>query len=174
MINIVYVYRSKKFLIERKKVTLPNGKKMTMEVLLKKPGVSILPIMEDGRIILIRQYRAYVNKWIYEMPGGSIEKGETPRQAALRELEEETGYKATKIRFMLKAYTTPYFSTDSPYVFVASGLRRAKASREEDEMISIKVLSIKQALRMIKKQKIEDLGTVTAILMYSHISKGLI
>ena len=170
----MYTYKSKKFLIEKKKVTLPNGKKMTMEVLLKKPGVGILPVMEDGSIILIRQYRAYVKKWIYEIPGGGIKKGETPRQAALRELEEETGYRAEKIRIMMKAYTTPYFSTDSPYVFVASGLGRVKARREEDELISLKVLSVGQALKMIKKQNIEDLGTVAAILMYSHMSKGLI
>lgn len=130
----------------------------------KANTVAILPIDSKGRIILERQFRPAINADIFEIPAGHIDKGETPRQAALRELEEETGYCAGKIVYMTKIYCSPGLLNEIQYIFLASSLKKGERHLDPMEDIKIKAVSVSEAEKMILHKKINDAKTITAIL----------
>ncbi len=132
----------------------------------KANAIAVLPVTADGSFILERQFRPAIDEKIYEIPAGHIEKGETPRHAALRELEEETGYRAGKIIEILQMYTSPGVLDEKIHIFVATMLRSGSKNLDPMEEIELKVVSEASALAMIQKNEILDAKTITAILSY--------
>ncbi len=130
----------------------------------KADTVAILPIDSRGRIILEHQFRPAINRWVYEIPAGHINKGETPRHAALRELEEETGYCAGKLVYMTKIYCSPGLLNEKQHLFLASKLKRGELHLDPMENIKIKAVSISEAEEMIVDKRINDAKTIAAIL----------
>ncbi len=129
-------------------------------------SVAIVPISEEGDILLEKQYRHTIGRYIYEIPAGHIDKGERPVDAALREMKEETGYVPGKIRSMFRAYTGPGHNTEMMHFYLASDMKKEKATPEEDERISVSWVSPGAALRMVKDNRIRDNKTVAGILYY--------
>ncbi|EQD36956.1 NUDIX hydrolase [mine drainage metagenome] len=152
-----------------------NGKGMRVLSVKENGVVVILPFTDEKcqNIIIEYQYRPVLKKYIYELPAGHINAGETPKHAALRELQEETGFSAKKLIFMYKAHPTPGSSTHISNYFVATGLvgDTSKAHRDPDETIEVKEMSMGKVLKMIRENKIIDNKTISAVLYYDHFYK---
>ncbi len=141
-------------------VRTPQGKLLSRQIL-EHPGcVVIIPETEDGKFILVRQYRFPLERHLWEFPAGGRESGETFPHAAKRELMEEIGMKPGKLRKLLEFYPTPGVSGEKMHVFLASGLKPAVAVKDEDEEFEIGVFSLAEIGRMIRRRKIVDGKTI--------------
>ncbi|MBI1974052.1 NUDIX hydrolase [Candidatus Micrarchaeota archaeon] len=159
------VFRGKKFSVRVEPVRLPNGKTLMTEGLVKRPGANVIPFVDKDTILLAYQYRPVVKKWIYQLCGGKIEKDETPIENARKELEEELGYTAGRMRLIAKFYTAPHMSNDFQYIFVATKLKKSWKALEEHEVIKTKRLKLSTALKMIRSGEITDATTIAGLLM---------
>ncbi len=135
------------------------------EVVGHRGSVSILPVDGD-RVFLIRQYRYPLDDYIWEIPAGTLEEGESPEECAIRELEEETGLKAGKIEKMFEAYLVPGYGTEKMHFFLATELSRGKMHPEPSERIEVHELPVSRAIDMIRSNEISDVKTIAALLWY--------
>ncbi len=166
------VYRSKMFNVERQTVRLRPGHPFTFDKIKGPNTVGIVAVMPDGRILLERQYRYSVGKHLYEIPAGHIDKGETAKQAASRELQEETGYVPGSLKAIFKSYPSPGSKTELATVYLASGLKKYRTNREPDELMTLRFVSLAKAVDMIKRNQIRDQKTIAALLFYAmYLSK---
>ena len=146
-------------------VTLPNGATATREMILHNGAVCVVPITDDGRIIMERQFRYPFNEVIWEIPAGKIDKGETdPLAAARRELREETGYEAENMEFIGMYYPSPAILSEKIYMYVATGLKKGEQELDEDEFLDVQELPLDTAIEMILKNEIPDGKTQAAVL----------
>jgi ADP-ribose pyrophosphatase len=164
------VFQNKKFKIKTEKVKLPDSSTIDFASLQKNPGADILALIEKDTIILIRQYRPAVKKWIYQLPGGKIEDDETPIQNAIKELEEEIGYKAEKMKLIGKFYTSPHISNDLQYIFLARDLKKTKRHLEKGEQIKLKKVKLSTAYKMVANGKINDSTTIAALMILKNMN----
>ena len=135
-------------------------------VILHPPSVVILPILDDGRVLLIRQFRHAVNGTIHEIPAGTREPNEPALACAKRELAEETGYEASRWKRLCEFYPAPGISTERMDLYVASGLKKLKKAvpMDQDEQIAVHLVSARQAMQMVRKNKIIDAKSILGIL----------
>ncbi len=160
------IYKGPIFGIRRDEVLEPTGVRATREVITHPGSVVVLPVLRDGRILLIRQYRHAARQFLWELVAGRIDHGETPRHAAARELIEETGYRAKRFRIFLDVFPTPGFLEERMFILLAKGLRPGQAEPEEDERITSKAFTRAQLEQMIRRNKIRDAKSVAGILYY--------
>ncbi len=144
-----------------------NGRVVEKEIVEHQPSVGILPVTGDS-IILITQYRHATGKTLLEIPAGKIEKGETPRQAAVREMDEEIGYRGT-LKPFLKWYLAPGYDTELMHLFIATDLQKIASRRamDEDEDILARKVKLSSAVKKCFSGEIEDAKTIAAILAYA-------
>jgi len=158
--------------VDKVTVVLPNGKESTRDVV-RHPGASVIvPITNDGKIIMVEQYRKPCEMISLELPAGKLDAGEPPEECAKRELHEETGYIAGKLTKVLSIHTTPGFSDEVLHMFVATDLIEKKANPDEDEFISCEKYDISELLSMIDNGKITDAKTIIGIFLGDKIKKG--
>lgn len=127
-------------------------------------GVGILPILPDGRVILIRQFRIAADRFLYEIPAGMKEPGEEPVETAKRELKEETGYSATQWTPLPSFYASPGYLTERIDLFAATGLVAGESALEDGEDLSLFIADQETIRRMIDNGEIEDAKTLVALL----------
>ncbi|MBU0687430.1 MAG: NUDIX hydrolase [Candidatus Margulisbacteria bacterium] len=146
-------------------VKLPNGKVAKREIV-EHPGAVIIAAVTDKKeIVLIRQYRKPVEAVIYEIPAGLVDEGESLKDAALRELKEETGYVAGKINQVLSAYTSPGYSTEVIHYFIAKDLKLTGQALDADEVVKVEIVTFDRAIKMIKDGTIKDNKTIIGIML---------
>jgi ADP-ribose pyrophosphatase len=163
-INSRTIHKGKNFSFLVDKVELSNGY-ITQRDIVRHPGaVAIVPLLDDGRVVLIRQYRYAPNKMLLEIPAGTLEHGEPPIKCATRELKEETGYEADEIEFFMSCYVVPGYSDEIIHFFLARGLTMVGDDPEVDENITLETYSLDEVHRMIKENIIEDAKTIIGIL----------
>jgi ADP-ribose pyrophosphatase len=160
------VYDGPIFGVRRDQVVEPGGLRTTREVITHPGSVVVLPLLPDGRILLIRQYRHATRLYLWELVAGRVDPGESPLQAAARELIEETGYRAKKLKIFLDVFPTPGFLEERMYILLAEGLTPGQARPEDDEKITAKAFSRGQIESMIRTGKIRDAKTVAGVLYY--------
>lgn len=160
------IYKGPVFGVRRDEVLEPGGIRTTREVVTHPGSVVILPLLPDGRILLVRQYRHATRQFLWELVAGRIERGENPRQAAARELLEETGYHAKRYRVFLDIFPTPGFLEERMYILLAQELTSGDARPEEDEKITSRAFSRSQLRRMIRHGKLRDAKTIAGLLYY--------
>ena len=147
------------------KVELPNGKETSREFI-KHPGaVAVVPITQEGNIVLVRQYRYPVGKTMLEVPAGKLDIGEHPDACVLRELEEETGYVAQNVRKLTSIYTTPGFTDEVIHLYVAENLKLSKPRPDEDEFLDVEVYSKEEIREMLGDGRINDAKSMLALLL---------
>lgn len=158
--------------VKRDYVELPNGNKSVREWI-KHPGAAaVLPVLPDGRMIFVRQYRYPIQQVTLEIPAGKLDAvDEEPLVCAKRELSEETGYEADKYHFLTKLATTVGFSNEFIYVYAADGLTPGKQHTDEDEFINVVLLTMDEAMAKVKSGEICDAKTIAAILLYRELQK---
>jgi ADP-ribose pyrophosphatase len=159
------IYRGRVIDLNVEKVTLPNDVEVELEVIRHPGGAGVVPLFEDHSIVLIRQYRHCAGGEIWEIPAGRIDEGENPLDCAVRELAEEVGYQASHIEKLTAIYSAPGFCTEKVHIFLATGLTPCETNQEEDEIIEIIRLPIKEAVEEVKSGEIDDAKTVVGILL---------
>ena len=151
-----------------------NNKVIEKEIIEHSPSVGLVPILRGTHVLFVTQYRHAAKKYTLEIPAGKVEKGETPKQAALREMREEIGY-VGKLLPILRWYLSPGYNTELMYVFVATHLRKVKNLREhrddDEENITVRSMKLATAIRKCIAGGIEDCKTVAAVLAYAKMSK---
>ena len=150
-------------------VQFPNGNTGDFEML-RHPGASaVVPFLDDPasadpRILLIRQFRHATDGYLWEIPAGRRDKGETPAAAARRELREETGYTCSQLEPLTTFWTTPGFTDERIDLFLATGLVSGDCAREDDEVIELHEVRLGEVLRMVRTGEIDDAKSIIAIL----------
>jgi ADP-ribose pyrophosphatase len=160
------VYTGPVFGIRRDEVLEPGGVHTTRELVTHPGSVVVLPVLPDGRILLIRQYRHTARDFLWELVAGRIDEGESPRKAAARELIEETGYRAKYFRIFLDFFPTPGFLEEKMYILLAEGLSEGQATPEEDERITCHAYKCSELEQMIQRRKLRDGKTIAGLLYY--------
>ncbi|MBZ5694876.1 MAG: NUDIX hydrolase [Acidobacteriia bacterium] len=155
------------FSVRRDQVVEPSGLEATREIVVHHGSVVVLPVLPDGRIVLIRQYRYAAGQYLWELVAGHKEPGENPIAGAHRELQEETGYRARRIKRLLDVFPSPGLLGERMEIFLAEGLTKGKARPEDDEKITQKTVTLREAERWIRTGKIIDSKSVAGILYYA-------
>ncbi len=164
------IFEGKIMKVYKDDVLLDNGRTSTREVVIKPQAVCILPIIDD-KVILIKQFRYPLNKVVYELPAGMIEHDEIPLNAAIRELEEETGYKALEINSLGNIYTSFGFTDELIHLYYACNLVKTHVNFDFDEDIETYMVNFDELLNMIKNGDIVDAKTICAINNYILFNK---
>ncbi len=160
-------YKAHIFDVYNDYLTLPDGNKVVYDYIEHVPGACILPVDDDGNIMLVSQYRNAVDDLTLEVPAGCMNKSEAPEECAKRELEEETGYIADDIIYVMKTYLLISTSNEYTYVYIGKNLRPGKKNMDPEEFINVKKFTLNEALDMIKNGKIIDSKTIIAIYAYA-------
>jgi len=165
------VYRGPVFWVTSDQVIEPTGVRVRRDIVRHSGSVVILAVEESRsqpRVLLERQYRHAAEDYLWELPAGRIDKGESGLAAAKRELLEETGYTASRWKRVLKFYASPGFVAESMSVYLARGLRPGTAQPEADEVIHIRLVPLSAAVRMVMRGTIRDAKTISAVLWLNH------
>ncbi|HHZ01888.1 MAG TPA: NUDIX hydrolase [Tissierellia bacterium] len=149
-------------------VELDNKKYAKREIVEHKSAAAVLAINEEGQVLLVRQYRKAIESYLCEIPAGILNIAEDPKDAALRELKEETGFVAGKIDLIYEFYTSPGFSNEKVYLFKAEDLTFTSTDFDEDESIETIVVTKDEAKKMIETGRITDSKTLIALLHWLH------
>jgi ADP-ribose pyrophosphatase len=159
------IFDGKVFDVDRDRVRMPNGREVTVDVIRHPPAAIIAPVPEPGHVILIRQYRYAINRWLWELPAGSVDEGETPEQAARRECHEEIGQVPDTIVRLGAMFPTPGYCDEEMFFFRLSGLGEPaeEAAVDEDEDIEAKVFTVREAREMVRSGEIVDMKTVVGL-----------
>jgi ADP-ribose pyrophosphatase len=168
IISSKMVYQGKVFGVRHDVVIEPGGKPATRDIVTHPGSVVVLPVLNGGRLLMIRQYRHTVGGYLLEVVAGRKEPGESPLKAAKRELAEETGYRAKHFREMMNVYPTPGFVEETMVAYAATGLTLGKTHFDADEIIEPKPFTLKALLEMIRKGQIHDAKSVACILYYAR------
>jgi ADP-ribose pyrophosphatase len=146
-------------------VRLPNGHESKREIVAHKGAVCVVPVQADGTILMVRQFRLAAGQALLEIPAGTLEPGEDPEACAARELEEETGYRATTLRPLFQIYPTPGYSTERIHAYLATGLTPGKAHLDAGENVELVAVPMAEADRMALSGEIQDAKTLCALLV---------
>ena len=168
------IYEGKIIDLQVDEVSLPNGKTSKRE-LIKHPGaVAVIALTEEGKIVMVEQYRKALEKSIVEIPAGKLEKGEEPRKTAERELEEETGYGCKNMNHLISFYTSPGFADELVHLYIAEEIYKMEnaSDADEDEFVELLEISLEEAKQMIENKQIYDAKTAYAI-QYLQLKEAL-
>lgn len=161
------VFRGDRFDVVSLEISGKEGKSKRRDVILHPGAVVILPLLDHMHVVMIRNQRFAVEKELWELPAGTLEKGEAPLETAKRELIEETGYQAAEVEPLTQFYTSPGFCDEVMYAFVATNLTFVGQALEETEKITVEAVTWRNALVMACDGTIED-GKTLATLLYYH------
>jgi ADP-ribose pyrophosphatase len=162
------LFQGRRFRVETVSQSTMSGETREREVVRHPGAVTILPLLDDGRICLIRNFRASVNKTLIELPAGTLDPHEDPEQTAKRELTEETGYSAASFELLCAFYLSPGILDERMHLYLATGLTPGQPAREEVELIENLLLPFDEALALIDRGEIEDAKTIVGLLRYDR------
>jgi ADP-ribose pyrophosphatase len=162
-INTKSVYNGKLLKLHVDTVRLPDGRETTKEIIEHPGAVAIIPILGNGKVLIVKQYRTAARRRMMEIPAGTLEADEAPLACAKRELIEETGYAAERFTRLFSCYLAPGYSSEKIHFFLARRLVKTKARPAEDEFITVQAMDLDEALRAIKRGKIQDAKTISAL-----------
>jgi len=167
VLNHERVFDGKVFDIDRDRVRMPNGRTVTVDVVRHPKSVVLIPVPEAGHVILIRQYRYAVNAFLWELPAGCVDEGESPEQAARRECHEEIGQVPATIVRMASMFPTPGYCDEEMVFFRVSSLEEPTeaAALDEDEDIEARTFELREAREMIRRGEITDMKTMAGLAM---------
>ena len=150
-------------------VKVPNGNVVKWDFIGHKGAAAVVAVNEDGKLLMVRQYRNALDRETLEIPAGALDSAEEPTHvAAARELEEETGFKAGKLELLIKLRTTVAFCNEKIDVYLATDLQPSKQNLDDDEFINVELYDIDELVQMIYDCKIEDSKTVAALMAYKN------
>ena len=146
-------------------VRLPNGRETTREIAEHSPSVCIVPIDDRGNVVLVRQFRKPVERDLLEVPAGGIEEGEVSDEAVQRELQEEIGYTAGKLRHLSSFWLAPGWCTENMHAYLATDLTPSSLQADDDEFISVVRVPLTDAMKLISEGQVQDAKSIAALLL---------
>lgn len=150
-------------------VQVPNGNVVKWDFIGHKGAAAIVPVREDGKILMVRQYRNALDRYTLEIPAGGLNGADEPtKTAAARELEEETGYRSEDVEFLISIRTTVAFCNEKIDIYVAHNLIKSHQHLDEDEFINVEAYTVEELMDMIYATTIQDSKTICAIMTYAH------
>ncbi|MGC5324461.1 NUDIX domain-containing protein [Brevibacillus sp. SYSU BS000544] len=162
------IYDGKIIKLKVDTVQLPNGHTAKREIVTHQGAVAVLPLTSDGKMIAVRQFRKPLEKTIVEIPAGKLEIGEEPIVCAVRELEEETGFKARQLEHHSSFYTSPGFANELLHLYIATDLYEGVYHPDEDEFVETVHLTLEEAKALLAQGEICDAKTVLAIVAWEN------
>ena len=167
------IYKGRIIRVTAEEVTLPNGRSTRLE-LVRHPGASaVVPLREDGRVLLIHQFRYAVGGYLYEVPAGTLSPGETPEACARREVEEEVGHRAGRLESLGSIVTAPGFCNEVIHLFLATELAATKQSLDHDEVLRVVEMGFDEAMAKIQDNTIRDAKSIAALCLAYERAKRL-
>lgn len=164
VISTETIYKGKIFDVSKVKIREGEAE-YTREIVSHHGSAVIVPVFADNIIALVKQYRHAAQKYLLEIPAGTLDENESPEIGARREVEEEIGVKAGNIEKLSEFYVSPGFLTEKMHVFLATELEASEQNLDEDEFLSIVKLTFPEAFEKIKNGEIEDVKTITGIIL---------
>ncbi len=162
------VYNGKRVHLVIDKLKTPDDKYVDWELIVHPGAAAVIPIDNDGKIIMVRQYRNAVDDYVLEIPAGILEDGEDPKLCAYRELQEETGYRSDNMQYFYKFYSCIGICDEVIHIFVANGLSKGKQNLDEDEYVTVEKYDLDTLINMIFKGEIVDNKTISALLAFKN------
>ncbi|MDE3226776.1 MAG: NUDIX hydrolase [Nitrospirota bacterium] len=144
-------------------VTLPNGATIELEIIRHPGAAAVVPMKDDGTVVLIRQFRHAAGGFIYEIPAGKLGPGENPLLCAAREMEEEIGYRAGSLDLLASIFTAPGFADEVIHIYLGTDLSPSKQQLEHDEVLEIVEMPLERALGLIQDGTIRDGKTIVGL-----------
>ena len=166
------LFDAKIFDLSKYTVQLPNGNESERFILEHNGAAVIIAITNEGELVMVRQYRNGSGSVMLELPAGKLDLGEDPQVCALRELAEETGYRAAKINKLLSMYPVAAYCTEQMTLFLAEDLEQGQPSPDEDEFVEVELHPLPMLLQMIDRGEITDMKTILGLLYYSRMQKN--
>ena len=146
-------------------VRLQNGRESTREIVDHAPSICVVPVDAEGNVLMVRQYRKPVDQFLLEVPAGGIEAGETPEEAAQRELQEEIGHTTDNLLAMSAFWLAPGWCSEFMYSFLATDLNPAPLDSDEDEFIEVVRVPLSEAMDVIASGEVQDAKSVASLLL---------
>lgn len=156
------IFEGKIITLQVDTVRLPDGKTATREVV-RHPGAVAILALHNGKMLVVDQFRQPMGRCEVEIPAGKLEPGEDPKEAASRELEEETGYRCGDIKLLQSFYTSPGFADEIIHLYVTQDLEMGEMSPDEDEFLELSEITLEEAYHYIKEGRISDAKTIMAV-----------
>ena len=153
-------------------VILPDGREAGRELVLHGGGAGVIALDEDKNVLMVSQYRKPYDQMILEVPAGKLEKGEDPKDTAIRELQEETGYTAENVTYIGKYYPTPGYCSEITYLYFAENLSFVGQKLDHGEFVELKKIPLSELVEMVMNNEIPDAKTAIAILKADKIVNG--
>ena len=157
------IYTGKVITLNVDTVQLPNGVTIDLETIRHPGAAAVVPVKEDGTVVLIRQFRHAAGGFIYEIPAGKLHQGEDPLECASRELEEEVGYRAASFELLSSIFTAPGFADEVIHIYKATGLTKGQQHLDRDEVLEIVEMPLTEAIQMIQDGTIRDGKTIVGL-----------
>lgn len=159
------IYRGRLVSLRVDTVQLPDGFRTRREIVVHGEAVAVVPILPDGRVILVRQFRKPAEAELIEIPAGGVEPGEDPEACVRRELAEETGYRPGRLIRLARFYLAPGYSTEFMHLYLALDLSPTDGRPEADERIEVLRLPLAEAIGLIEREEIRDCKTIAGLLL---------
>lgn len=166
-------YRGSFLELVAERVELPGGQETELELVRHPGAAAVVPLTDDGDVVLLRQYRHATGGWLLEVPAGKLDAREAPEVCARRELEEETGLAARHLSALGRIWTSPGFTDEVIHLYVARGLEGSRQALQEDEILTVQRVAFPDAVDMAVQGEIEDAKSVCALLRAArHLAAG--
>lgn len=169
--NSEIIYKGKVVTLKVDSIEEADGTSYKREIVVHPGAVVMVPVADDGRLLLVKQWRQPTGKTLVELPAGTLEAGEPPEVCAERELQEEIGFKPAKLTKLGGFFSAPGFCTEYLHLFLAEGLTPNQMQADEDEHIEVLSISLEEALQLIDNGTICDAKSVAGILRYSIVKQ---
>lgn len=166
------LYNGRILNLARETHQMPDGHEARFEVVQHSGGAAALPILPDGRLILIRQFRPAIEDYILEIPAGRLESGEDGAACVARELQEEIGYQPGQLEKLGEIYSSVGFCNELIYLYLARDLQPAEQALEPDEFIELQIMTLDEALALVKSGELRDAKTKVALLQYKLLCEN--
>lgn len=158
-----HIYAGKVVTLNIDTVQLPNGETVELETIRHPGAAAVVPVKDDGTVVLIRQFRHAASGFIYEIPAGKLHPGEDPLHCASRELEEEVGYRASSFELLSSIFTAPGFADEVIHVYKATGLIKGRQQLDRDEVLDVIEMPLTEAVARIEDGTIRDAKTIVGL-----------
>lgn len=165
LVSSTEVAAGRAFKVRRDVIALPDGRQFTRDVVVHPGAVVIAPVLPDGRLVLVRQWRHAAGEALLELPAGTLEPGEAPETTAHRELQEEAGYRAGRLTKLAEFWTAPGFCTELMHLYLAEDLTPSRLAGDDDEEIEVETVLLAEAAAMALSGRIRDAKSICGILL---------
>ena len=166
-------YRGKILDVHKLEVELPNGRRSTRDIVRHPGAAAVVALTETGKIVLVRQYRTAIDRVTVEIPAGKLDPGEDPLDCAKRELHEETGFRADRIRFLTSIVTSCGFCDEMIHIYLATHLEFDAPDPDDDEFVNVDLVPLSELIDAVLDGKIEDAKTVVGALACDAVAHRL-